>query len=115
LTGGYFEHTIAEGGINKREWFGPGRMRFRWTGRKAHRLELLNVAKYNSDPVMEQPANTIFITGPVLRRWGFHDAVHGWVDAYDWDAHCDKYGITAMRMEGGSDAAISDRNKHNIN
>lgn len=109
LNGGYWEHTIAEGGVHRREWFGPGKMKFRWTGRKAHRLELANVAKYNSDPVMEQPARTIFITGPVLRRWGFHHP-DTWVDAYEWDEFCERNNVPGMRMDGGSDALASPRN-----
>lgn len=118
LDGGYFEHTILAGGIHKKVWFGPGAMKFRWHGKKAHRLELATVPVLHppSGAVMESPATTIFITGPVLRRWGFHHPQGGWVDAYDWDAFCDANHIEqAMRMDGGSDGAISDRNKHNFN
>lgn len=57
---------------------------------------------------------TIFVTGPVLRRWDFH-ARDQWVDAYDWDDYCAANGITGMRMDGGSDAAHSARNKHSLN
>lgn len=134
LDGGYFEHEILAGGIHRKTWFGPGRMRFRWHGRKAHRLELKRVGMsdlvreighwpigkteeltLDGDGLIELPATTIFITGPVLRRWGFHHE-SGWVDAYDWDAFCDERGIKqAMRMDGGSDAARSSRNKHNFN
>lgn len=113
LEGGYYEHTIAEGGIHHREWFGPGRMKFRWTGRKAHRLELQTAVVHQPGHgvpyLQESPARTIFITGPVLRRWGFHDT-RQWVDAYDWDAFCEQHGIAAMRVDGGSDATISERN-----
>lgn len=109
LDGGYFEHEIMEGGIHRRTWYGPGAMRFRWHGKKAHRLELA------VDGVGEKPVTTIVMTGPVLRRWGFHHPT-GWVDAYEWDAFCDEHGIKqAMRMDGGSDAAISERNRHNFN
>jgi hypothetical protein len=130
LDGGYFEHEIKEGGIHTRTWYGPGAMRFRWHGRKAHRLELkrhhpedgwppemttMRLADFNDirtagDGAFELPASTIFITGPVLRRWGFHAAEHGWIDAYDWDAFCEANGIAAMRMDGGSDAVASSRN-----
>lgn len=117
LDGGYYEHTIAEGGVHHREWFGPGRVRFRWTGKKAHRLELavegnIDGTYRTADTIsgfMEAPARTIFITGPVMRRWGFHDS-RRWVDAYEWDAFCEQHGIAAMRMDGGSDAVVSDRN-----
>jgi len=107
LDGGYFEHEIMEGGIHRKTWRGPGAMRFRWSGRKAHRLELA------VDGMGEKPARTIFTTGPVLRRWGFHAGEHGWIDAYDWDAFCEANGIKGMRMDGGSDAVVSSRNKIN--
>lgn len=135
LDGGYSEHEIKEGGIHTRTWYGPGAMRFRWHGRKAHRLELkrerlgdmpINQAApimgatdqpitHGMDTMVELPATTIFITGPVLRRWGFHAAEHGWIDAYDWDAFCEANGIAAMRMDGGSDAVVSARNLHKDN
>lgn len=134
LDGGYFEHEIMEGGIHKRTWYGPGAMRFRWHGKKAHRLELQqkrfgDIPIYQAatlaagadfvvgdmDKIVELPATTVFITGPVLRRWGFHHE-SGWVDAYEWDAFCDARGIKqAMRMDGGSDAATSTRNRHTFN
>lgn len=140
LAGGYYEHTIENGGINKKIWHGPGSMRFRGSGKMAHRLELhRTVVKGDGkgppmhattgmlkpgellihyppkeDVVQEMPATTIFITGPVLRRWGFHDKDQ-WVDAYDWDAYCAAKGINAMRMDGGSDAVQSDRNAHRAN
>lgn len=128
LDGGYHEHEIKEGGIHTRTWYGPGAMRFRWHGRKAHRLELktgpmreapmMSIQEemaYEGDRQVEFPATTIFITGPVLRRWGFHAAEHGWIDAYDWDAFCEANGIAAMRMDGGSDAVVSARNLHKDN
>jgi hypothetical protein len=68
-----------------------------------------------TDQKVEVPATTIFITGPVLRRWGFHHE-SGWVDAYDWDTFCEANGIHQnMKMDGGSDAAVSPRNLHNAN
>jgi hypothetical protein len=121
LEGGYFEHTIAAGGVHTKKWFGPGQMQFRWHGAGAHRLELqrcsvadLPISEYvkmqarNPDIVdivtfnqktIERPAVTIFITGPVLRRWGFHHT-SGWVDAYDWDDFCQDQGIGGMKMSG---------------
>lgn len=131
LRGGYFEHTILAGGIHRKVWKGPGSMTFRWTGSIAHRLELERVSLMEAplhslmnreveisdatNQKVEVPATTIFITGPVLRRWGFHHE-SGWVDAYDWDAFCDAQGIRQnMRMDGGSDAAQSPRNLHNAN
>lgn len=113
LSGGYTEHTIGAGGVHHKKWFGPGSLKVRTTGKYAHRLELDRTYHYNVDkPVFsEKPAVTIFITGPVLRRWGFHDPER-WVDAYDWDTFNDKRGVVTMnRMDGGSDAAVSERNK----
>ena len=109
LSGGYHEHEIHEGGVETATFFGPGSMRFRWHGRMAHRVVLLPI------PGGELPARTIFITGPVLRRWGFHDGLRGWVDAYAWDQHCEAHGLKAMRMDGGSDAVVSERNHHRSN
>ena len=110
LTGGYYEHQIKEGGIHTRTWCGPGSMKFRWHGRKAHRLELPIGKNIGEEWVTERPARTTFITGPVLRRWGFHHPT-GWVDAYDWDDFCEKNNLKFMPMGGGSDSVTSARNK----
>lgn len=126
LTTGYWEHRIREGGVHERQWCPPGTLKFRWHGKKAHRLELdrTEVLLSGFGRIEEEdtgkryeelPVHTIFVTGPVLRRWGFHDGERGWVDAYDWDEHCERHGLTGMRMDGGSDAALSDRNRHKAN
>lgn len=60
LTGGYVEHTIAAGGINKRVRYDAGAIKAR-RARYAHRVELTT-----------GPCWTLFITGPRLREWGFH-------------------------------------------
>lgn len=65
LTGGYSEHTIAAGGVSHRVRYEAGNLRFRHA-RFAHRVELDTGAAW-----------TLFITGPVLREWGFH-CPHGW-------------------------------------
>jgi len=111
LDGGYYEHTIDAGGVNKRVWYGPGSVRFRRAGTFAHRLELAQDHDGFGDPAGVLPVTTIFITGPVLRRWGFH-AIDQWVDAYDWDDFMAAHGNNGvMRMDGGSDAVQSSRNK----
>jgi hypothetical protein len=69
LRGCYAEHTIAAGGINDRRILLVGDWRIRWSGRFAHRVELI-----------DGPCWTLFITGPRYRSWGFHCPDHGWVD-----------------------------------
>ncbi len=112
LDGGYWEHSILPGGVHRKMWYGPGSMQFRRSGAVAHRLELPS----HEVPVLEdhraaadyfrvtmrekeQPARTIFITGPVLRRWGFHHPEQ-WVDAYEWDEFCQARGIGSEKMAG---------------
>jgi hypothetical protein len=67
LKGAYVEHAIAAGGINVRTERGKGAFKFRWGG-APHRVELHQGACW-----------TLFITGPIVRRWGFHCPDHGWV------------------------------------
>lgn len=95
LSGGYFEHRILEGGVHTKVWHEPGTVRFRRSGDYAHRLELRGYRTSGH----EIPAETIFITGPVLRRWGFHHPER-WVDAYEWDDFCAERGIGGMKMAG---------------
>lgn len=64
LDGAYVEHTIAPGGINKRVTRKAGDIVFR-RATAAHRIEI-NV-----------PSWSLFITGPVIREWGFH-CPNGW-------------------------------------
>lgn len=118
LEGGYFEHRILPGGTHEKKWYGPGSVRFRPHGGFSHRLELKSreestgeVLRHKTNPAMDQrptrivelPVKTIFVTGPVLRRWGFHDPKNGWVDAHDWDDHTELHGIKSSRMSGYSD------------
>ncbi len=60
LDGSYTEHTIAQGGVNHRARYVDGDIRLRGAT-AAHRIEL-----------DEGSCWTLFITGPVLRNWGFH-------------------------------------------
>lgn len=112
LEGGYFEHTILAGGVHRKVWYGPGSVRFRPWGSFAHRLELAKdlamsrqygVGQASGEILKaeftELPAKTIFVTGPTLRRWGFHHPER-WVDAYEWDAFCEERGISTMKMAG---------------
>lgn len=68
LAGGYFEHTIAYGGVESRTWRGRGSVTFR-RAKAAHRLEV--------DKSREPFALSLFITGPRIRQWGFH-CPKGW-------------------------------------
>lgn len=105
LEGGYYEHRIADGGIHTKTWHGPGSVLFRRKGSIAHRLELpklpLNQIRPGPDNsgYKEAAAYTIFITGPVLRRWGFHHSSQ-WVDAYEWDDFCADNGISKVNNVG---------------
>lgn len=74
LAGQYTEHTIAAGGIHRRATLSVGQFRARWGG-APHRIELT-----------QGPVWTLFITGPVVRRWGFH-CPQGWVHWSDFTAN----------------------------
>lgn len=65
LEGSYLEHTIEAGGVHKKTRFEAGDLKFR-AATYAHRIELDN-----------GPVATLFITGPVIREWGFH-CPNGW-------------------------------------
>lgn len=82
LRGSYTEHTIAAGGIHRREVLQAGALRMRWTGRIAHRVEL-----------HDGPCWTLFITGPRYRAWGFHCPAEGWVHWKRFTATNDKGAI----------------------
>lgn len=66
LSGRYIEHTIAQGGVNRKVERRAGAVKLRspWS---AHRVELID----------GQVCRTIFITGPRMRAWGFH-CPQGW-------------------------------------
>jgi hypothetical protein len=66
LYGHYYEHTIAAGGVHRRALRVAGDVKLR-RARDAHRLDIGMASCW-----------TLFLTGPVLRTWGFHCA-GGWV------------------------------------
>lgn len=80
LQGEYTEHTIADGGVNVRTVRKAGQFKFRGAS-SAHRIEL-----------HAGPCWTLFLTGPVLRSWGFH-CPNGWRHWKDF---------TAFRKTGNS-------------
>jgi hypothetical protein len=65
LKGEYTEHTIAAGGVHRAVIRRAGQFKFRGA-KSAHRIELHN-----------GPCWTLFLTGPMLRTWGFH-CPRGW-------------------------------------
>ena len=77
LRGQYVEHTIAAGGIQRRQLrFAPS---LKVSGpRRAHRIELLRQVTLSG--AQPRPCWTLFATGPRLRRWGFHCPQQGWID-----------------------------------
>ncbi len=66
LTSRYAEHSIEAGGIHTRVERRAGDLKFR-AAKTAHRIEII-----------DGPVWTIFVTGPVIREWGFHCRL-GWV------------------------------------
>lgn len=82
LRGCYMEHTIEAGGIERRAIFIEGEMRLRWTGRIAHRIELI-----------DGPCWTLFVTGPRYRAWGFHCPKEGWIHWERFTAEDDRGAI----------------------
>ena len=82
LRGTYTEHTIAAGGINRRQVLAAGSVRMRWTGCIAHRVEL-----------HDGPCWSLFLTGPRYREWGFHCPKQGWIHWARFTAPDDKGAI----------------------
>jgi|SRR5215472_282706 len=65
LKGSYTEHSIAAGGVHHKRILHEGAWKLR-RAKAAHRIEL-----------HAGPAWSLFITGPVIREWGFH-CPQGW-------------------------------------
>jgi len=63
LSGSYIEHTIAAGGVHFQQKFEAGNIKFR-RPKSAHRVEIT--------PEGAGKTWSLFITGPVVRTWGFH-------------------------------------------
>lgn len=85
LRNSYFEHTIAAGGIRRRQLRTAPSLKISGP-RRAHRIELqrLDYAAAYDDEVPHSvaapvPCWTLFITGPRMRSWGFHCPDRGWV------------------------------------
>ena len=65
LEGEYTEETILNGGVHRKTVRKAPTFKFRFAS-SAHRIEL-----------HAGPCWTLFITGPIIRRWGFH-CPNGW-------------------------------------
>ena len=74
IEGDYLEHTIREGGVAEVVAREAGDWKFRW-GPAPHRVELrmeaeTDVRGFSVGWIV--PCWTVFITGPVVRPWGFY-------------------------------------------
>lgn len=59
LAGEYVEHSILAGGVQTAIRYRKGNFKFR-RAKTAHRIEI------------DLPCWSLFVTGPVIREWGFH-------------------------------------------
>lgn len=73
LKGSYVEHMIRAGGVHTAKKYVAGNVKFR-RAKTAHRIEI------------DEPCWSLFITGPVIRKWGFH-CTAGW---RPWSLFVDK-------------------------
>ena len=101
LVGSYIEHTIAAGGIHRRQIREAPSIKISGPWR-AHRIELLpntpNPANaFETWP--RKPCWTLFITGPRIRGWGFHCPEQGWIPWQRFTAPGDK-GQTGAGCDG---------------
>jgi hypothetical protein len=64
LDGEYIEYSILAGGVTTAIRYKAGNLKFR-RAKTAHRIEI------------DQPCWSLFITGPIVREWGFH-CPKGW-------------------------------------
>lgn len=72
IEGCYLEHTINEGGVAVASYRQAGDWKFRW-GPAPHRVQLpADTYDGQAGKWREKPCWTVFITGPVVRVWGFH-------------------------------------------
>ena len=93
LRGKYLEHT-PKGAFARR----VGIPVFRW-GKAPHRVELEKyyedfIPRWGMSFVREHPVWTIFITGPVVREWGFYcpSGWRHWIEFTDPTSNGNKVG-----------------------
>jgi hypothetical protein len=97
LRGDYVEHTIAAGGIATRAHRSAGEWKFRF-GASPHRVELFRAGfAIGNAPAraIGSPLEcwTLFLTGPVVRKWGFHCPREGWIPWERFTARDDRGAI----------------------
>ena len=78
LFSGFVEQTIKYGGVMYYKKLKQGNLHF-MTPWHTHRISLVTCGI----------CRTLFITGPVIREWGFHNTVLGWLD---WKTYKDRMG-----------------------
>ena len=83
LRNRYREHTIRAGGVRVVKEYSAGAVKLR-LGAAPHMVELLPGER----------CVTLFITGPIVRMWGFH-CPKGWVPFYDFTKKEDTGSIGA--------------------
>jgi len=102
LKGNYAEYTFQSVGytfLKSRSRF-AGRLsgfRFRW-GKEPHRIKLIPSGKLKWGKIVEQPVWTLFITGPIVRQWGFY-CPNGWRVWYKYIEKTDEGNIVGRGCE----------------
>lgn len=79
----YQEHTIKYGGV------------FHYTDHKIG--DLIFMSPWHTHRicmVLGKVCRTLFITGPVIRTWGFHNSVLGWLDYKTYKERMSKFNGT---------------------
>ena len=92
IQGQYIEHTIAAGGVEVASPRKAGDWKFRW-GPAPHRVQLIG----NPFAEVYEPLScwTVFITGPIVRKWGFHCPKAGWIPWQKFTNERDKGSVGA--------------------
>jgi hypothetical protein len=93
IDGDYREHTIRAGGVAEATTRQAGDWKFRW-GPAPHRVELRQEVEFDGQWAVGYfvPCWTVFITGPIVRNWGFH-CPRRWVPWQEFTDSRDKGSI----------------------
>jgi hypothetical protein len=81
LFSGFQEQTIKYGGVFVYRTFKQGNFHFMspW---HTHRISMVTCGT----------CRTLFFTGPVIREWGFHNSIFGWLDCKTYKERINKNG-----------------------